>query len=166
MLYYLNKTTNLFEGFLLRVDAVKWWKVLGGTILMLLIYNILFSTLLFEIFQVELQTPVLNDLSFAGKIFLIVLVAPLIETIIFQCAAYELLLLLFPRHKILALVISALLFALAHAYSEAYIVFIVFPGLVLGLLYITFEKRVLSPIMAVILVHALINLFALIHDSF
>lgn len=165
MITYLNKTTNWFEGFLLRLDEVKGWKVLVGMVVAAILYHVTAAIILEELLNVELKNTGLEVLPLPDKFTLAVIAAPIFETLIFQFLIIEVICYFLPERKLLALIVSSLLFAFSHAYSNAYILFALVPGLVLGMLYLTFRNRDNSPIMVVCLAHALINLYALLHNE-
>lgn len=75
-----------------------------------------------------------------------IVLAPIIETLLFQLIPIELLLLGFlnytkKQYPLLVIIISALLFGLSHYYSIGYIVLTFFIGLYLAALYFVFRRR-------------------------
>ena len=111
-------------------------------------------------------------LSKAMEYILVVFIAPLIETAIFQYLLIVLILKHFSyRNKqiqiILLLIISSLFFALMHLYSIYYFIIAFIMGLYFG--YITllsefFRERKINIFISVFLTHSMINFVAMIFD--
>ena len=80
------------------------------------------------------------------QIFLAVILAPLIETLIFQKWVYQLLSLVgwLKRNKILIIFISAVIFGMIHYYSLSYVIYNFFAGALLMFAYIVRIDRILS----------------------
>lgn len=118
-------------------------------------YDILFS-----------PTPneTIMTLGLGKQIFLAVILAPLIETLIFQKWVYQLLSLVgwLKRNKILIIFISAVLFGMIHFYSLSYVIYNFFAGVLLMFAYIVRIDR--KPYWTVTVLHGLMNLFSILID--
>ena len=107
-----------------------------------------------------------NSIPFQSKteeFILVVFIAPILETLIFQYLPY------FYLNKyryIYTILISSILFVLAHAYSIIYIIY----GFTVGLLFISAYyysiKKNLSPFLLVAFSHFIYNLFAFCMNNF
>lgn len=98
------------------------------------------------------------------QMFLAVILAPLIETLIFQKWVYQLLSLVgwLKQNKILIIFISAVIFGLIHFYSLSYVIYNFFAGALLMFAYIVrIEKK---PYWIVTVLHGLMNLFSILID--
>lgn len=93
-----------------------------------------------------------------------VLIGPVLETFIFQFLVIEILVLFKVKHTSI-IVISGLLFAVAHFYNLAYILAIVFPGLLYAWYYLYLKLHKKHAFLSVTLLHACSNLFAFIFDD-
>lgn len=97
------------------------------------------------------------------KILMIVLLAPIFETLIFQFGIIEGLLILTKKiklsnHYLLIILISSIAFSLSHFGSIFTIIHSFFSGLVLSTLYIYARVKELKPFFSTFLVHSLFNL--------
>ncbi|MCT3949239.1 CPBP family glutamic-type intramembrane protease [Elizabethkingia anophelis] len=111
------------------------------------------------------------------EILVSLIIAPLLETIIFQYLVYKIIYLLKNfiqkfvlknnhQYLVFYLSISSILFAINHSYSEYYILLMLLPGLILSFAFYYFKKGYSYPIFYVFLLHFFHNLAALIYDKF
>lgn len=105
-----------------------------------------------------------NSYSDIGLFFMVVVVAPLVETLIFQVIPIELIQkILKKRANILAVFVSALFFSYAHiGYSFWYFILIIPLGFLLAESYMIFQKKEQSSYWIVTAIHALRNLIAFV----
>lgn len=105
------------------------------------------------------QIDALEGKSLILVFFLLVVVAPVVETFIFQYGIIELCLLVRSKYnKQIALFVSALLFGLSHSYNIIYIVFATIMGAALAFYYLCFRKyETKYAILAIMILHALLN---------
>lgn len=99
-----------------------------------------------------------------GKIFSIILLGPILETIIIQVIPYYLMSIFLEKvsyFRWIYIVTVGLLFAISHHYSQFYILAMAFPGMFLCYMFVYFKERFAYPITYVILIHALHNAIAL-----
>jgi len=95
------------------------------------------------------------------EIFVVLIVAPIIETLIFQSLIVELVCKFIKRPRnsfYIALILSALAFALSHTYSISYFVFTFIGGLILALAYYIGRYRKENAFLLVFIIHSLYNL--------
>lgn len=98
-----------------------------------------------------------------------VIAAPLFETLIFQSLIIEIICKIIkrPRRNIyIAIIASALAFALNHTYSVYYVIFTFFVGIIYSLAYYLGRYRKESAIILVFLLHSLDNLLASLYNMF
>jgi hypothetical protein len=101
--------------------------------------------------------PYFEGFSLMGILFLTVIIAPLLETFVFQYLIIEILYKLKINDEIIIWV-SALAFSLSHYYNFIYILAILFPGFLFSSFYLYLKKsKYKSPFLAVILLHAISN---------
>ncbi|TXT28542.1 MAG: CAAX amino terminal protease [Chitinophagaceae bacterium] len=95
------------------------------------------------------------------ELFVVVLFAPLIETYLIQHLVIKNVLKYSNNNLLLALLLSAIVFGLAHTYSIIYVVKTFISGLIFGILYLTMRKNSEKAILYVAVTHAVFNLFAI-----
>lgn len=94
------------------------------------------------------------------NIVLLVILAPLIETAVFQFFLIEFVLFLVPHKKVLAVLISATIFSISHSYSIQYVLFSFAIGFLLAYSYIIYRQD--KAFLIVFLIHALRNFLGLL----
>ena len=127
------------------------------------LWNISFDALI-RISNIDLSSH--NDIVGPQSVFdyvIFILIAPLIETALFQALTYHLLSKIeFFRKRIwLIIAITGLLFALLHFYSIVYVVFVLFPGILLVFGYHLRQGN--HPFASIYAVHLLINATPLVY---
>ena len=98
-----------------------------------------------------------------------VIVAPLIETLLFQSLIIEIICKIIkrPRKNIcIAVTVSSLAFALNHTYSIVYFIITLGAGFILALAYYLGRYRKEGAIILVFLIHSLYNLSSSIYNMF
>lgn len=105
----------------------------------------------------------LNSISISMFIQ-VVLLAPLVETLIFQYATINFLrsFKMFKNNNLIIISISAIFFGLAHAYSLNYIINATCMGIFFAYPFIIYEKKERSPYWTACIIHSLRNLFSFI----
>jgi hypothetical protein len=138
------------------------------------VLNIGMSLFVYHFFEVNLGGE--NETSFFSSLtseyIMVVFLAPLIETAIFQYLFIVMLLKRFIKkvtlnYMLLLIMISSLLFAMIHIYSFFYFLIAFIMGLYLG--YITllsefFREKKINVFISVFLTHSMINLVAMLLD--
>jgi len=105
--------------------------------------------------------------SIVLDLLIAVIVAPLIETLLFQSLIIEIVCKIIkrPRRNIfVAVMISSLAFALNHTYSLSYFIFTFFVGVIFALAYYLGRYRKESAIILVFLIHSIYNLSSSIYN--
>lgn len=87
------------------------------------------------------------------------IICPLLETFFYQYCPIELLrdVKIFKGNKVIIIIISALLFGLAHTYSYLYVLFAFILGLVFAYSYYVYIERDFSPFWIVFWIHSIRN---------
>jgi membrane protease YdiL (CAAX protease family) len=138
------------------LSKLRNFNTIGFTALMvsLKLVNVLF----FGILAKQLTGKDIED----GEFFVACVVAPLLETALFQQLLYKLLHRFNVKH-IWIVVIGGLMFGLAHSYNILYMIDAFFGGMILMACYILrIEKQ---PFLTTCIVHALFNFIALMVNS-
>jgi hypothetical protein len=99
--------------------------------------------------------------SFREKIFIALLIAPLIETLFIQFLIIELLSALLPKQIFFACLMSSAIFSLNHLFSVLYVVFTFIGGIILALAFFSGGKG-WRGFLLVFCIHAFYNCFVLI----
>lgn len=152
MFSWLIKLNNLY------INKVQALSRLNLTILILFTVIIEFSVSL--VFALILFPEHSAGPKFDSKLeefFLVVFLAPLIETLIFQYTIISYLLNKIPKAVLFVCLFSALLFGLSHFYSQVYVFKTFISGILFGTLYLVVNSKNNSPIIAVALAHSLYN---------
>jgi|LakMenE18May11ns_1017448.scaffolds.fasta_scaffold9717405_3 hypothetical protein len=115
------------------------------------------------IFDLEFKSDSLTFESKKEEFILVVIIAPILETLLFQYIPYFY---LKKYNAIYTILISSILFGLSHAYSIIYIIY----GLTVGMLFISAFfysiKKYLHPFWLVVFCHFIYNLFAFCMNNF
>lgn len=104
--------------------------------------------------------------SVAEHFVTVVIVAPVIETYIFQHGIIILTLRTIKSKRLIAVLLSATGFALTHIYSLPYIIVTFFIGLLYATLYLVFMEKNAEAFWWVTLSHSMYNLCAFVLNSF
>ncbi len=120
--------------------------------------------LYFEIDDNEIGGVDFEKYSFFGFFFLLVIFAPIFETLIGQVLPIKLTeKILRNKHKVIPMLISAILFSLMHFGYSIWYSLLTFPlGILLAKTYVIFQKRKESSFWVTAAVHSLRNLIAVI----
>jgi membrane protease YdiL (CAAX protease family) len=111
-----------------------------------------------DIFHLKNKTP--DDFSQIERIIIIIIIAPILETLIFQHILYLILKKIKIKNDTVCIIIMSLIFSQVHWYNWLYVIMAFFGGLILNSFYATINKRTpkYSYILTV-LFHALFNLY-------
>jgi len=132
-----------------------------------LLISFLISLILSYVNIDYLEIDYLKNKGLSYIFILTVLVAPVLETLIFQYGIIELLFRLKNKNKILyAILASAIVFGLSHYYN----IFYVLNSFILGLAFATFYiiakiRKDINPLYLLFSIHSLINLVAFIFND-
>ncbi|MCV9932284.1 CPBP family intramembrane metalloprotease [Flavobacterium sp. LS1R47] len=101
----------------------------------------------------------LKNFSGLGKFVIVVILAPILETLIFQFTPNEILEKLKVRSYFLKITIPSLLFSLAHFYHPIYIVMSFIAGIILNKYYIDTKNETRLFFILTVLLHSAYNLY-------
>lgn len=138
---YANKLNKAIESFLSKVEQVEGWKLVLGVVTLSIVYNVFSANIVAKYMGEGLKTPGLEGMSQVELFFMVVLITPMIETLIFQSSIIELAAFGGRKYELIGVVASSMVFAFSHSYSIVYILVMILPGLMLSLLYLTFKRR-------------------------
>ncbi|WP_087686502.1 CPBP family intramembrane glutamic endopeptidase [Pandoraea sp. PE-S2R-1] len=151
-----------WSGYITSTACVRWVTRLPSVPLMfvalLLTYTAAIPVILVTLAMPELSLagPGLGNRGAGAMILLGCLIAPLLETAVFQWACIRLL----NRFKCptgITIAISATLFALAHTYSAVYVLMTFVVGLVLAATFVIEDQRGGRPFLVTMAVHMMRN---------
>jgi membrane protease YdiL (CAAX protease family) len=101
----------------------------------------------------------LDSFSAIGRFFLIIILAPIVETLIFQYIPNEIMENSKVKSYFLKIIIPSFLFSLVHIYHPIYIVMTFIAGVLLNKFYIDTKKQTRLFFSLTILLHAMYNLY-------
>lgn len=106
--------------------------------------------------------PVENSVANLGMFITGVIIAPVIESFIFQLGIIRILQdFLKVKNKKVIIFISAIIFAAQHWYSPLYILLMIFPGIIYAYTFIIYDDKDYHPYLMIVAIHALNNLATL-----
>ena len=154
---YFRIKINTLKLFLLQTSKLKFVLVFTVFTFLASFITVSIYLILTYVFNLNIATSenVFKNDSFLIQLVFVCILAPVLETYVFQYFFYELFFI--KRNYWLALIFSSALFGLSHFYDPMYAVNTFFSGLVLGLSYIMAKKRKTYPILLTIMIHALHN---------
>lgn len=125
-----------------------------------------FNYALVAVFKITFNnsTSPLENATVQKKIIIACIIAPVLETTIFQWLIIEIM-----YKKIgtrFAVIISALLFGLSHFYNSLYVINTFFIGLILSTSYVLAKEKKFNPSLITIAVHSLHNIIIFILEIF
>ncbi|NFP92699.1 CPBP family glutamic-type intramembrane protease [Clostridium sporogenes] len=110
---------------------------------------------------------VVSESNFISEFILVIIIAPLIETLIFQYSIIKFLrnFNILKNNNIIIILISSILFGLSHPYSLTYIINTTILGIFLSYSFVIYENKNESPFWVVCAIHSLKNFtsFVFIH---
>jgi len=103
-----------------------------------------------------------RESSYILEFILVVIIAPFLETLIFQTSVFYILnkFSFFKNRVVIIILISAMAFGMAHSYSTIYILLGFVMGLVLAYAYHIYMQKKASSYKVVTLIHSIRNLLA------
>ena len=113
------------------------------------------------------KTTLMLDFSKFERLYITVIIAPLIETYIFQHLIFKFYFKIFRKnlwHIIIAILISSLIFGAAHHYNYFTMFGALLSGFFLGYTYFFNNNRLFTPFWCVFIVHACHNLYVFLHN--
>lgn len=130
--------------------------------LIICIINIVISALYSKLLFAFKLKYISNPISFSSiyeEFFLVVILAPFVETFFFQFGPIYL---LRKYNPIIIITISSLLFGLSHWYNFLNFIYGFAIGLLFAISYVLVDKRKINPFITVCLAHMFYNLFVFI----
>jgi hypothetical protein len=121
---------------------------------------------IFSVFANPVYEDPLAGLPVGIRLITLILIAPIVETILIQKFLFNVFLKYINSGKLLAILLSATIFGLAHHYSVANIFKAFLAGLLYGLLYVSLEYKNKNPVLYVAIAHAIFNSIGIIVNSF
>lgn len=150
--------------YLSNFSVVKLWFLL---LLAKCTYSLSSSIVLSHYFPKALENSFLEKVSIGEQLFLSVLLAPLLETALFQTLFFEVL--FRDRQKrrltIFGVILSGVSFGLTHWYSLPYLFMGIVSGIFYAFAYVSFQKRGGSTFLLVVALHAAYNLIVFIQSQ-
>lgn len=122
-----------------------------------------FYNLILDFFKINYKSNPIPFSNIYEEFFLVVIFAPLFETIIFQ---------FFPSYYLrnfntkIIVISSSLLFGISHWYSVTNFIHGLLAGFILIIGYLSAKQRKLNPIVTIFLAHSIYNLFVFICRNF
>lgn len=162
MIKSIHKTATKLDLYLRNVSI---WSLFPIFFLIDFVYSYVTATIALKVDPSLVATP-FDEMS-QFKIFMItVIIAPIMETIIYQNIVMGLCY-KFKVKSLYAVLVSSILFALAHSYNLTYIGIMLVPGFIFAYAYfIVREKRnVFRATLFVISLHAFSNLIAFFYND-
>lgn len=129
----------------------------------ILVNSIIFSVLEYICYSNLQPNPILEKESLAFRIFIEILIAPLLETYLFQKLPFLITSRLKVKNMFIRITLPSLAFAICHSFSIFYVGFAFFTGIILNYMYITYKENNKSyAFIAVVLIHSIYNTISLI----
>lgn len=119
----------------------------------------LFNFLNERFFHLSSENEVVNGYGAVGQFFLMVILAPVIETILYNYYPVKLLEYLKVQKRFLLILLPSILFAASHFYNSLYVVMTFFGGLIMNNFYLMAKARTTYAIYWIMILHALYNLY-------
>ena len=158
---YLKKVFDKFNNL----------QFLLGSAIIVAIYGLGSSWIINRFFNPELlSNTFFDEMSLAGKFFLVAIIGPLFETFFFQFLIIESVFYMaikfnIPYRELYAIVISSILFGLSHNYNTYYVINSFIAGVLLAVVYIVVkERKFLSAFVSVFFIHAFTNIAGFIFE--
>lgn len=142
------------SNFLIRINIV--WLIVGMALLSIIVPSIIVSILamIYNLKETEIGSIGIQKIIFA------LIIAPIVETLLFQSFAFWLLRRITIQNHTLICICSSFFFALAHSGIEMQLSSF-FGGLIFSLTYLVCESRSESPFWITCIIHSIRNGFVL-----
>lgn len=150
-----------------KIIAIPVEKNLRYFILIFLIYFSfnLITSVLATYFDPTLTSSPLKNKSLLAQFIVVVIIAPIIETIIYQFAIIEIGFKL-KLSPILIIIISSLAFGFSHWYNPVYVLVTTVVGFILAYYYTALrQQNYTNRVVFVVLLHSLSNLIAFLNNN-
>lgn len=155
----IHTANRHYNNFITRLSRQKTAMLIFYTVGMDVIVTLIFSTILFPS---HTAGPV--HTSKIEGFFIAVLIGPFIETLLFQHLIIKFILNKRTTATLVSCTVSAILFAISHYYSWAYILKTFISGLIFASLFLIISHKRQNPVLIVFLAHAIYNCIGFIVD--
>lgn len=155
----IHTANRYYNNFISRLSRQKTAMLILYTVGLDVLITLIFS---FILFPSHTAGPV--HTSIIEGVFIAVLIAPFIETFLFQHFVIKFILSKKATATLASCMISAILFAIGHYYSWQYILKTFLSGLLFASLYLIINYKRQNPILIVFTAHAIYNCIGLIVD--
>lgn len=155
----IHTANRYYNNFIATLSRQKTTMLILYTIGMDVLITLVFSHILFPS---HTAGPV--HASIIEGFFIAVLVAPFIETLLFQHLLIKFVLEKKATATLASCIISAILFSIGHYYSWQYILKTFLSGLLFASLYLIINNKRQNPLLIVFIAHAIYNGIGLIVD--
>ena len=156
---------DTIKNYFLKIDCFFRKLNLLWFILIMLLLTYLLPLLSVFILPIGESGPKFREDTMLVQLIILVVLAPLVETLIGQKWVILISRKLF-KSNTAAIIISSIVFGFGHTYSCGYLIFACFIGIVLAYAYIVYEEKEYSPYWVVCSIHALRNLISWILANF
>lgn len=154
-----------FQETLISINSVAFISIFTAVgLVWMFAYNNIIKLFMIPDIQLFGVPPSVENYGEVSMVMIGILIAPLVETLLFQTLVYFVLsrINLFNQRKILIIIVSAILFAVEHIYSVQYMIYTFVMGAFLMYAYIISKGK--NPFLRVFLIHLMINSIAFLLD--
>ena len=152
---------QMFDGFIANVSKHKLISIIVFSLLTQIIFMYLISLFVFPDSPGGFKFNSLTEHFMAS-----VIVAPVMETYIFQRGIINFVLLTIKSNQLVAVLLSATGFGLTHTYSTPYVIVTFFIGILYGIIYLSFRAKKVVAFWYLTIIHASYNLCAFLTNNF
>ncbi|RYY23368.1 MAG: CPBP family intramembrane metalloprotease [Chitinophagaceae bacterium] len=157
----INSVNNYLNEFVLYLAKYKTMSIVAYSVVFQIAMMHIISIFIFSGSQEGFKYRSISEHFVAA-----VIVAPILETYIFQKGIINFALLNFKTTKLVAILLSATGFGLIHTYSISYVVVTFFIGILYGIFYLCFVEKKVDAFWYLTGIHALYNLYAFVLNTF
>lgn len=161
MFNYLERLNEAYTNYVNRISKTDTYWLILLTVLIEVSVTILFS---YFLFPNHTSGPKFENNQ--EEFLIAVILAPFLETLIFQYAIISFILNKMPKALLFSCFVSAVLFGLSHFYSPEYVLKTFFSGLLFGTLYLIVLTKKANAILIVSTAHAIFNLIGFFVKNF
>ncbi|OHC84588.1 MAG: hypothetical protein A2546_07970 [Sphingobacteriia bacterium RIFOXYD2_FULL_35_12] len=150
--HFLFRMNDLYLKKVRELSKISQFKLIILTVIIEISVTLIFSFLLFPNHNAG---PTFD--SKLEEFFIVVIFAPILETLIFQYSIISYILGKRPNAYLFTCIFSAILFGLSHFYSPEYILKTFFSGLLFGTLYLVVQNKNNNAFIIVAIAHSIYN---------
>lgn len=156
------------KKYLLNADIYKIYMLASLGIFSYVLFLYLISLIVFNEVEPNENITRFANVNIFGKIFAILILAPVLETFIFQFLMIEGLLLIkfFKRRVFLITIVSAFAFGLSHFFGIYYIIYAFGISVIFNTFYLLLKFRQETAFLHVFFLHSMLNLFVFVVGYF